>query len=67
MKQILEFLGLISSATGVIGGILVSLLCGDYWYVAVGICVLTFAAYPRLKEWWDDLNEKIKALRKEDA
>lgn len=67
MKQILEFLGLISSATGVIGGILVSLLCGDYWYIAIGIGVLAFAAFPRLKEWWDDLNRTIKTLRKEDA
>lgn len=67
MKQILKFLGLISSATGVLGGILVSLLCGDYWYIAVGIAVLAYAAFPRLMGWWEDLDETIKNLRKEDA
>ena len=67
MKQILEFIGLIGCALGFLGGILVCLLCGDYWFIAIGIGVLGFASFPKFKGWWDDLNGKIKALRKEDA
>ena len=67
MKQILEFIGLGGCALGFLGGILVCLLCGDYWFIAIGIGVLGFAAFPKFKGWWDDLNGKIKALRKEDA
>lgn len=60
MKQILEFIGLGGCATGVIGGILLSILGADYWYVAIGIAILTYAAFPRIKEWWDDINELRK-------
>ena len=67
MKQILEFLGLIGCAAGFLGGILVCLLCGDYWPLAIGIGILGFTAFPKAKGWWDDLNGKIKSLRKEDA
>ena len=61
MKQILEFIGLIGCALGFLGGILVC------WFIAIGIGVLGFAAFPKFKGWWDDLNVKIKALRKKDA
>jgi hypothetical protein len=67
MKQILELTGLAGCALGFLGGILVCLLCGDYWFIAIGIGVLGYTAFPRCKGWWDDLNCKFKTLRKEDA
>jgi len=67
MKQILELIGLGGCALGFLGGILVCLLCGDYWFIAIGIGVLGFAAFPKVKVWWDDLNGKIKSLREVKA
>ena len=48
---------------GVVGGILVCCLCGDYWPIAVCIGVLGFTAYPRVKGWWQDINGSFKAAR----
>ena len=62
MKQILEFLGLLGCALGFVGGIIVCLLCGDYWPIAIGVLVLGIAALPRFLAWWKDLNE----IRKSD-
>lgn len=60
-KLILEFFGLIGCATGFVGGILISLLCGDYWYIAAGIVALGVAAFPVIRKWWGDLNGARKA------
>ena len=65
-KPIAEFFGLLGCATGVIGGILLSILGADYWYIAVGIAVLAYAAFPRIKGWWNDLKGEQPEVKVEE-
>jgi len=66
-KQIAEAFGLLGCATGFIGGILLSILGADYWYIAIGIAVLSYTAFPRIKGWWNDLKgERPEAKVEED-
>ena len=65
-KLLLEFCGLIGCAAGFIGGICVCCLCGDYWPLAIGVAILGFAAFPRVRGWWNDLNGARKAALKNE-
>lgn len=57
-KKFAEFFGCAFCAVGFIGGILICCLMGDYWPLAIGIGVLGFAAFPRVKAWFIDLRDE---------
>ena len=61
LKLFAEFFGALFSVFGLIGGVLLALFSGDYVFIAFFICVLGYAAYPRVRGWWDDLREARKA------
>ena len=56
-KKFAEFFGCCFCAAGFIGGILICCLTGDYWPLAIGIGVLGYAAFPRVKGWFKDLRD----------
>lgn len=66
-KLFLEFFGFIGCCLGFLGGVLLALLSGDYWPIALGVAVLAFTAYPRAKGWLLDLIAARKAARLESS
>ena len=66
-KLFLEFFAAGACALGILGGLLLSLFSGDYWFISLGIVALGATAYPRVKGWVLDLMDARKAARLESS
>lgn len=56
MKKVLSFFGLCFAAMGAIGGVFMAIHFKT-WYLVVGVCVLAYCAFPKVKELYANLWE----------
>lgn len=65
LKDFAKFGAFCLAIVGFIAGMLFTILTGDYWFLSIGVAVLGYAAYPRLKAWYLDFSGSFKAAAAE--